>query len=108
MIRWHSARVNLPNIGQLFVVFPFLDVILFGMSRKIAYSRCFDISLQDRDGSVTSHVCASEMRAYYALRGGKCLFKSVNCDVLARMGTTLLNELMGTTGRGAKGRMFGK
>jgi hypothetical protein len=55
-----------------------------------------------------SHVCMSEMLAYHALRGRKCLFKFVYCDVLVRMGTTLLNEFMGTTGRGAEGRMFGK
>jgi hypothetical protein len=48
---------------------------------------------------VTSNVEAKEeMRAYYPFRGRNCLFKSVNRDILARMGTTLLNELKGTTG----------
>jgi hypothetical protein len=94
--------------GSCDLYFPFLDVILFGMSTNIVSIGCVDVSLQNRDGSATSHVCTSEMRAYHALRERKRLFKFMNCDVLVRMGTTLLNELIGTTRRGAEGRMFGK
>jgi hypothetical protein len=99
MIRWHPARVNLPNVWQLFFVFPFLDVVLFGMSRNITCVSCVDVSLQDRDGTVTLHVCTSELREYHVLRGRKSLLESVNCHALARIGAT---------GRGAEGRMFGE
>jgi hypothetical protein len=78
------------------------------MSRNITYIGPFDVSLQDRDGCVTLHVCTSEMREFHALPERKGLLESVNCDVLARMETTLLNELMGMTGRGAEGQMFGE
>jgi hypothetical protein len=59
-----------------------------------------------RDGGVTSHVRTLKMRADYALCETKCLLKYVNCDALARLITTLLNKLMGTTGRRAEGQMF--
>jgi hypothetical protein len=108
MIRWQPAGVNLPNVWQLFFVFPFLGVVLFQMWRNITCISCFDVPLQDGDGSLTSYVRTSEMPACHDLRGRKCLLESVNCDVLARRGTIILNELMGGTGWGAESRMFGE
>jgi hypothetical protein len=42
------------------------------------------------------------------LRERKRLLEYTNCDLLVRMGTILLNELMKTTRRGAEGRIFGE
>jgi hypothetical protein len=77
MIRWHPACVNLPNVSRLSFVFPVFDVVFFGMSRNITCVSGVDVSFQDRDGSVTSYVCTSEMHAYHALRERKCLLESV-------------------------------
>jgi hypothetical protein len=68
----------------------------------------FSTCLQDRDGNVKSHVRTSDMWISHALRGTKCLLWYVNCDVLTRFGTILLNKLMGTTARNAECRMFGR
>jgi hypothetical protein len=52
MIHWHPAGVNLPNAWQPFFVFPFLDVVLFGISRNITCISCFDVSLHSPFASV--------------------------------------------------------
>jgi hypothetical protein len=65
----------------------------------IACIDCFGVLLQDRRGTVTLRALRPAMFADYALRGTKCLLEHARCYVLARVGTAILNKLMGTTGR---------
>jgi hypothetical protein len=67
----------------------------------------FSVCLRDRDGGVTSCILGAQLLAYDALPGTKCLPEDVNCDVLARIGRILLNELMEMTGRAQKVECWG-
>jgi hypothetical protein len=57
------------------------------------------ILLRDRHGDVALRALSPEMLANHMLRGRKCSLEYVHCDVLARVGTAVLNKFMGTTGR---------
>jgi hypothetical protein len=81
------------------LLFPVIDESLFGMGIKIACTNCPGVCLRDRDDNVEAHVLGPQTRAYHGLWGRKCLFEDVNYFVQARIGTTVLNKLMGTTGR---------
>jgi hypothetical protein len=68
-IDWHPAHVSFPNDWPLFLMFPFLDVLLFGRWMSIIYINSFSVCLRDRDGSVTSHILGPQTLAYDAFRG---------------------------------------
>jgi hypothetical protein len=95
----HPARVAFPNIWLLFLVLPIVDVLFFGRWTCIFSISCFSVYLRDRDNSVASRIHAPQIRAYDALARTKRLPEYVSCDVLARIRTMLLNQLMGTAGR---------
>jgi hypothetical protein len=67
----------------------------------------FRVSLRDRNGSVTPHILGPQIIADDALTRTKCPFEYLNCEAVTRIGTILLNKLMGTTGRAQNVRCSG-
>jgi hypothetical protein len=98
-IRGHSVRIPGSNGWQSSLVFLVPGVLLFGVEMSVACINCFSTGLRDRPGSLELRGLGPEMLADHALRRGKCLLEHVRCDVLAGIGTRVLNKLMGTTGR---------
>jgi hypothetical protein len=65
---------------------------------RIAYMNYFSVRLRDRHSSVTLSVFGADALAGHALWGIKGSFEHLCCDGLARIGTTVLTTLVGTTG----------
>jgi hypothetical protein len=59
----------------------------------------FKARLRDRDDATTLYVFGLEILADQIFRGTKYFLESVDCKILARIETTLLNEFMEATGR---------
>jgi hypothetical protein len=95
----YPARISCPNASQVSFVFPVLDVLLFRMWMSSAYITSFVALLRERHTGETSRAINPAQLADHALRATKCVFGYLLCAILARIGTAVLNELMGTTGR---------
>jgi hypothetical protein len=98
-IRQHSARVPSPDGRQLSVLFPVLDLSLFGMWMSITCIDFFSVCLRKRARSVTFCRLSQNMFAHHALWGIKCWLEYTSYDILVRTGTQLLDELRATAGR---------
>jgi hypothetical protein len=72
------------------------------MQMNVTCINYFSVCLRDRDGKFTSAVLIQQIPGYHGLRGTKWMLEYVNCDALARIEMTLLNKLLGTTGRARK------
>jgi hypothetical protein len=97
--RWYLASTAFPDVGQLSLVFPILDVVLFEMRMDIICVNNFSVYLRDKGASVTSRVISREMLIYHVLLEIKSLQEYVGCDLVARIEMAVLNQLMGTTRR---------
>jgi hypothetical protein len=67
-IRWHSACIAFLTVSLLFLLFPSLNGLVFGMQMNITWINCFGVCLPDRDNKFTSPVLSQQRLAYNVLR----------------------------------------
>jgi hypothetical protein len=93
-----SACYTFPSVSQLSFAFPILDPLLFRMWMIIACRNYLSVCLRNRDSSITLRVPSAEILACHSWEI-RHVPEYMNCDVLVRLETGFLNELMGKTGR---------
>jgi hypothetical protein len=93
-----DACYTFQNVSQLSLAFPIPDALLLGTWMNIACTNCFSFCLRDTNRSIIVRVPRSEILACHSWEIIRVL-EYVGCDILARIKTGFLNELMGTTGR---------